>query len=150
MGPAWGIACCVLVGWGLWDGGALAMDAVFGQKGPPSVFPLPWSRSQGVLGCVSRAINFSSILEMTFGGISTLSLGGGGWPISLLTRPWELPLPCLRSGDLLGLKIPRVLPPTPTPCLRFTRPQTDWMKPTHFHSPHIIHSFSYTGLNPSN
>lgn len=47
-------------------------------KGAPSVFPAPWSRSQGVLGCISRAINFSSISEMTFGGISMLSLGGVG------------------------------------------------------------------------
>lgn len=47
-------------------------------KGAPSVFPLPSSRSQGFLGCVSRAINFSSILEMTFGGISMLRLGGVG------------------------------------------------------------------------
>lgn len=47
-------------------------------KGAPSAFTLPRSRSQGVLGCVSRAINFSRILEMTFGGISALSLGGVG------------------------------------------------------------------------
>ena len=47
-------------------------------EGAPSVFPLPRSRSQGVLGCVSRAINFSCISEMAFGGISMLSLGGVG------------------------------------------------------------------------
>lgn len=60
------------------EGALLAWSCSVWPKGPPSVFPLPWSRSQGVLGCVSRAINFSSILKMTFGGICMLSLGGVG------------------------------------------------------------------------
>lgn len=70
------------VGWegGGGDGGGAYWHgaAVFGQRGPPLCSLYPGARSQGVLGCVSRAINFSSILEMTFGGISMLSLGGVG------------------------------------------------------------------------
>ena len=73
----------MFVGIGQGGGGALAgMVLVFlAQRGPPSVFSLPWSRSQGILSCVSRAINFSSVFEMTFRGISTLSLGGEAPPL---------------------------------------------------------------------
>lgn len=51
-------------------------------KGAPSAFTLPRSTSQRVLGCVSRAINFSGVSGMTFEGISVLRLGGvcpHGW-----------------------------------------------------------------------
>lgn len=78
---------------------ATGMELQCLAKGAPSVFPLPWSRSQGVLGSVSRPINFSCISEMAFGGISMLSLGGAA-PVAPPTRPWELPLPCLLWGDL--------------------------------------------------
>lgn len=50
----------------------------FGHKGPPSVFSPPWSRSQGILGRVSRAINFSSVLEMTFWRYGRAKPGRGG------------------------------------------------------------------------
>lgn len=62
------------------SGGDWHGAAVFG-RGAPSVFPLPLSKSQGGLGCVSTPINFSSVSEMTFGGISMLSLGGVGPPL---------------------------------------------------------------------
>lgn len=94
-----GIACCVVEGqvceaW--WGGGALAWSGSVWPKGPPSAFPLPVSRSQDALGCVSTAINFSNISEMTFGGISNAK-PGRGWPNALLTRPWELPRLCRRD-----------------------------------------------------
>lgn len=77
---------------------ATGMELQCLAKGAPSVFPLPRSSSQGVLGCVSRVINFSCISGMAFGGISMLSLGGVGH-IALPTQPRELPLPHLHRGD---------------------------------------------------
>lgn len=116
-------------------------------KGAPSVFPLAWSRSQGVLGCNSRAINFSSILEMTFGGISMLSLGGVG-PSLYRHDPGSCHCLVCAEGICVSagsLKYHSSAPnPHPPPsCLRFTRPRTDSMTQTHFPSPPIIHQIVF-------
>lgn len=136
------IHCCVCVRWGGWGGGT-GIELLCLAKGAPSVFPLPWSRSQGFLGCVSTAINFSSISGMTFGGISMLSLGGVG---PLLCRQDPGSCHCLVCTEgicvSVGLKIPQL---GPLPCPSFPRPQTDWMIPT-LTFPHLILSlFSHTG-----
>lgn len=97
-------------------------------KGAPlSVFHLAWSRSQGILGRVSRAINFSGVLGMTFWRYQHAKPGRGLDPLQCRHDPGSCHrLVCAEGICVSASKYPRateqhrLTPPSPAPIYFFS------------------------------
>lgn len=144
----WGIACCILENrvcecearqGGHWHGAA-----VFGQRGPlcvPSTLEQEPRRS-------GLCFNSNKLLQHFRDDIWRYQHAkpGRGWPIALLTRPWELPLPRLCRGDLCHCRVLKYhsSAPSSSSCLFFHSPP-DWLNETPSSLTSYYPFLSYTG-----